>query len=451
MTFPLPLVAFEDYMLADDRQDYPMHFGLRLRFVGRLDRGAVVQALRVASARHPLLTARIGGAGSRGRFWHHPLPAQEIPLRETSSPAGDGPPFEPLDLTTVGGLVVHWIRHADGDELYWQFHHACCDGLGGARVVADWLIGYAQAVGEAVPEDALPPLDPERLRGRGRFGLTLAGVCVRLRRLSRGLSGIRMFFGRRPETIAPVTSSAAFDAYVGPSLCEFVVSPAVTAALGSAARRTGATVNDLLLAACLTSLAAFRRRRRGCDDDWLRIAVPVSLRRAGDERLPAANVVGMVFFDQRGRDVADRAALVQVVHHWMRRILQNELTLLFIFSLAMGRRLPGGLLSRRDRVPSAASCVASNLGRPLKTTVLRRDETGRILLGRDLALKTLELVVPIRAGTGAAFGFVFYAGRLHLTLNYDPRMLSAETARELLDTFVGEIVATAAEGDGADA
>ena len=44
--FPLPLVPFEHYMLADDRADYPMTFFMRLHFRGRFDRGRLDNALR---------------------------------------------------------------------------------------------------------------------------------------------------------------------------------------------------------------------------------------------------------------------------------------------------------------------------------------------------------------------------------------------------------------------
>ena len=57
--FPLPLVAFEEYMLRDDRPGYPMSIIARLRFAGQLERRATAEALQTVVARHPLLRATI--------------------------------------------------------------------------------------------------------------------------------------------------------------------------------------------------------------------------------------------------------------------------------------------------------------------------------------------------------------------------------------------------------
>ena len=56
---PLPLAAFEEYMLWDDRPQYPMSIIARLRFAGHLQRRATAEALETVVARHPLLRATI--------------------------------------------------------------------------------------------------------------------------------------------------------------------------------------------------------------------------------------------------------------------------------------------------------------------------------------------------------------------------------------------------------
>ena len=56
---PLPLTAFEEYMLSDDRPNYPTSIVARLRFAGQLDRRAAAEALETVVARHPLLRAKV--------------------------------------------------------------------------------------------------------------------------------------------------------------------------------------------------------------------------------------------------------------------------------------------------------------------------------------------------------------------------------------------------------
>ena len=56
--FPLPLAAFEEYMLCDDRPQYPMNIIARLRFAGQLDRRATAEALETVVRATPCCEPR---------------------------------------------------------------------------------------------------------------------------------------------------------------------------------------------------------------------------------------------------------------------------------------------------------------------------------------------------------------------------------------------------------
>src|SRR6476619_1207831 len=53
------LTPFEEYMLLDDTDEYPMSFHNWCRLVGPLDREALDAALADVQARHPLLRMRV--------------------------------------------------------------------------------------------------------------------------------------------------------------------------------------------------------------------------------------------------------------------------------------------------------------------------------------------------------------------------------------------------------
>lgn len=197
--FPLPLAPFEWYMLEDDRPDYPMTFSLRLRLSGRIRREVFEAALDEARGRHPLLCARIEHRPRRGPCWEL---ADEVspfldwddagvPLRH---PAG-----EAMDLTSEAGLRL-WVRQDTGTaSVILQFHHACCDGLGGLQFAGDLLAAYGiRTVCRAV-QPVLLPLDAGRLWTRGDFSQDAPSWMSRVRRLGTSLREAYYWCARHPR------------------------------------------------------------------------------------------------------------------------------------------------------------------------------------------------------------------------------------------------------------
>ena len=71
---PLPLAAFEEYMLGDDRPEYPMGIVGRLGFTGRLDPQAASAAFQEVIRCHPLLRAKIQKTAAGRWTW---VPAED--------------------------------------------------------------------------------------------------------------------------------------------------------------------------------------------------------------------------------------------------------------------------------------------------------------------------------------------------------------------------------------
>ncbi len=446
MTFPLPIVAFEDYMLADDRPSYPMNFFIRMKFSGRVCRRAATAALEQVAVRHPMVTAQVRRHGRRKLRWDQPADT-EIPLHvgRTIATPEELPPCPGLDVRSEGGMAGYHLECGPKDHLLWQFHHACCDGLGAFQLLDDWLIAYAEATGDEIREGALRPLDESRLLGRGRFGLTTWQLLKKTRRQAVGLAGVRQFLMRKPVPILP-------DAYEEidkdlpdqyPAALTHMFTLEQSLALRQVAKRSKCTVNDLLARDLFLAFGRFRERNSwGEMEDWLRVSVPINLRRASDRSLSAANVVSMVFLDRRGADFHDPDALLKGIHDEMQLIKDNELGLTFILSLWLARRLPGGLAGQSDRYRCTATCLFTNLGNLFARTPVPRDEQKKLVVG-GLVLESLDLIAPIRPFTGAAFTPFHYAKCLGTTLHYDPRMFSADQAAELLRDYVECVEASA--------
>ena len=113
-----------------------------------------------------------------------------------------------------------------------------------------------------------------------------------------------------------------------------------------------------------------------------------------------------------------------------------------VLSLAVARRMPGGLASQSDRYQCTSTCLFTNLGNLFTRARVPRDEQSRLVVG-GVTLESLDLIAPIRPFTGAAFTPFHYARRLGTTLHFDPRMLSTDQAVELLRDYVESVEASA--------
>ena len=162
----LPLTAFEEFLIWEDRPAYPWSIFARLRFSGRIDRHAFEAAVASIMPRHPLLISRLELRGRR-LFWVV-QPGALPQVTWSAVPSGEAfPAAHRQDLREVLGLKLFVVEDLDSCDVTLQFHHACCDGAGIAVFVADLLVAYALATGARSRRLQLAPLDPGRLGRRG--------------------------------------------------------------------------------------------------------------------------------------------------------------------------------------------------------------------------------------------------------------------------------------------
>ena len=129
----------------------------------------------LGARRHPLLAARVQ---MKKLAWRSGDDLDPAIRWERGTIGGPLPPAGHQDLEREMGVRFHVRTDTTNSELTIQFHHACCDGIGGCQFIGDLLLGYAAARG--APGTAEPaPLDFGRLGGRARSGMTpqlLAGL-----------------------------------------------------------------------------------------------------------------------------------------------------------------------------------------------------------------------------------------------------------------------------------
>jgi NRPS condensation-like uncharacterized protein len=187
MSMCLPLTTMEEFFFWEDRPAYPCSCFVRAHFSGRLDRAAFDAAASETLKRHPLLSATVEQQSNRRLRWVVVDEPQPIIHWESGPTGGPFPHATHLDLSRETGIRFHVIVDGDQCDVVIQFHHACCDGSGIFAFLHDMLIADAVACGEATDQVQLPPLDPEGLTTRGRFGLTLGRFIRMLPRQTVGL------------------------------------------------------------------------------------------------------------------------------------------------------------------------------------------------------------------------------------------------------------------------
>jgi len=77
-------------------------------------------------------------------------------------------------------------------------------------------------------------------------------------------------------------------------------------------------------------------------------------------------------------------------------------------------------------------------------TPLPRDD-GKLVVG-GLRLESVDFVIPLRQRMHTAFCAHIYGGRLRILMNYDPRHITQEDARDLLEGFRRRVYRSMDEG-----
>ncbi len=460
-TFPLPLAPFEDYLLADDRADHPMHFFQRMTFCGLVDRTVFEQALATALDRHPLLKAALRPVGRNRYEWFDP--GASLPLRWSSGTEPiDCNAVELIDLTRHGGVRVYVDQQEDRSSVLTQYHHVCVDGLGALEFARDLWLGYHELASGRDPADKLRPLDPEQLKVRGKF---VGGLVKSLKRIPKevlALPGVWDYFVHRPTALPAVPSGASLDksedSYPSDNddsrkrlfgTCSHVFSEAETAALRAACKAQGCTLNDLLLRDLYYVLADWTADHDPARADKLvRIMIPTSLRGMSDRDMPAANRLTMAFLDRRPHRFASPRALLDNLRWEMDLIKRHQLGITLLHGICVVRVLPGGLKRMLLEDRCLSTCLLTNVGNLTRFFPLPRRE-GRLVAG-DVAIEQIEGFPPFRPQTHASFVTFIYAKRLNLGLSYNADHFRAADGQDLMNRYTERLRQSVVDACGTD-
>jgi diacylglycerol O-acyltransferase len=178
---------------------------------------------------------------------------------------------------------------------------------------------------------------------------------------------------------------------------------------------TGATVNDILLAAVSGALRRHLLGRHAEVPASIRAIVPVDLRRVGDEGL--GNQFGMVFLELPV-GIADRMERLHAVHERMLAERRSALPAVSMEILGAAGLAPRALEQLLMRFfGSKATAVVTNVRGPGEA---------RFLAGHPL--RRLTFFVPQSAKLGLGISIFSYAGQLEVGVIADSGLISDPTA-----------------------
>jgi hypothetical protein len=432
--FPLRLTPFELYMLLDDGPSHPMQFFCRLRCRGEIRVDCLDAAVGQATARHPLLSAVVRPVGPKRFEW---IAAKRPTVHWL--PPNDGedlvePPF--IDIRKSPGLTITCRPTPDGVELVFAFHHAACDGLAAMDFMVDVLVGYANAVlGEN--RFGLKRLDVERLRFRGRSGLTRWQWGAWCLRNAWRLPDAYRFYKRRPAPLLahPLDNKRPLRS---PSVCQHRFSPDESRQLQTTAKQLGTTVNTLLLRDLfLTCRELSRESHDSVENGWLRATVPLTMRAPADRQLPAANLVSLGFVDRPMAALQHPEALLRGIDASLQKMIERRWGLGFLTGLTVMREFPDTLAKYLQRNRCYSSVLLTNFGTALPGCCLPRS-AGRLVAG-NLLLEDIEFAPLLRPLQVANFAVTQYAGRFFLGMRFDSRHLDPTRANIMLNRYVAQI------------
>ena len=442
MLFPLRLTPFEEYMLLDDQPAYPMSCFFMLKLRGKFNVSVFESVFQQALKNHPLLTSSV--TETNGQFyWQNTEKMPEVvrlPLdEERRFPASKG-----INLFCEPALKVTICnKNADPAEveldgqtnIIFEIHHSASDAAGLLRCVEDILCGYAGQTGFAdVPKK---PVETALLVRRGTFKLDWHNT---IRTLPKQFWGIFRAWKFLMNRIIPITPKKPDrDAQIPPAdypaILHWDLTAAQTQSVRQKGKQLGITINDLFLCSAFFAMKHWQEQHvTGKKSGTLRIAVPINLRTPADDRMPAANIVSMVFLDRKPDTIQQTESFYQEVYREMQHIKRCNLGWAFIHGLTVYCRIFGSFrkMIQQDRCWTTAT--VTNLGQVFTDTPLPTRE-GRIQLDESLELAGVETSPPVRPWTALGISMMTYAGCMTINLHYDSGVLTRFDAQSILESI----------------
>ena len=446
--FPIPLEPFEEYLLRDESRHFPMTWVYEWRFEGCAQRDFLEKAFREVVLYEPLLWAKV--CKKRGRFywelsekpprweWHdHPGKTCDL---------GDSGIVNIVPVNVMHGPVMRVDVDCYDNALIIRchVHHVVSDGLGIAKLVANWLALYANMLGDT--DDGLKPFfcHPERVTERGQLNVTLpepVSFSTAVRSLVREVVN---WFRRRPVCLERTPIDKANDGFSNTETGELFpclwrqLSPELGLAFRNRAKSLGLSVNSLFLGDVFLFLKKWsaeislpQNKRR-----FFRILIPINMRNDFHKDIPASNILGYVFLDRSPEQCVNDKNFMATIDRDIQFIRDWSIGTMFLDGVRFFQRIPFALAYLASPRFCHSTTVVSNLGAfalALPQERFRREKTIRV---PGLELKQLIGAPPVRPHTPITIGIITCGDRIFVNMTTEADYYRQGTADKFFNDCV---------------
>ena len=446
-SFPLPLSEFEDYMLCDDSPSHPMLIVMLADVTGTLLEPQFRESVAAMLLQQPLLRSRIislNGANAWQTLSQLPDPVAWF--NTDTNPDLCFPDVQPLDVRSGQCIRIRVWFAPTHSRIALELHHSCADGIAAVQLLGQLFTEYAARTGGAAisePNDALsverslPQRSPLNSNGQSEKSRStplhlLPGKLARL--ILRRPAQIADSARRHGPNSKP-TQDTPQQAIRVQSL------PTQTLAnLRSFAAKHNVALNDVLLLEILLHLAHWNSTAgTGNPADWLRIAVPISLRNPRSLPLPACNLVSYALVTHRIRECSNPDQLLQTIHQKTLTMRSGKDGIIALRIFRLLKHIPGGVRAFLALWPCAGTLVLANVGNVTRRCQLNLPLQDNRWIAGNVLVNRICGTPPVRPNTLAALGITEYASQLHISLRTDGTRLNAADSQTFLAQFTARL------------
>ena len=421
----VPFSVVDEAVHLFDNEQAPSSIQVETRVAGTLDEGRLRAAVREALDRHPMARARkVTARPSERRFTWEITPVADLdPLRVVDCPDDDALSATRAELQSLHipllespPLRIRLAHHPDGDVVMLNVSHAAIDGFGSVRILQSIARAYW-----GIP-DPQPELDFAAARDL-RAELAAEDPSERARRVSTLVDKLKDEVDT-PARLAPDGGTKR----AGYGFHHVTLPPEKTKALRGV---EGGTVNDVMLAALHTAIAAWNDEH-GVPSRRIGVMLPVNLRPKEWWSEMAGNFSLMVRVATKPEERSSPETTLEAIANQSNRIKKGGTAAALI-------ELLGGLQSVPLWLKQKAAPVLSRSGNRLADTALlsnlgQLDEPPSF--GPDAGDTTeMWFSAPARMPLGLSIGTVTIGGALNVAFRYRHPLFGSEAARRFAQRY----------------